>query len=109
MAAGAQYTQLDINNQVLSICRDFTVLMDRIAKENAYITQIGGVAGLRAAPFNFDGTNQDAPNIVSALSDLDQIRQIAGNPDGVTGIGSILAVGKNFFASARWCRGNGWS
>lgn len=107
MAAGAQYTALDINNQALSITRDFTVLMDRILKENQFLTQIGGSAGLQAAPFSMSAT--DANNIISAFSDLAQLAGIAGNPDGVTGVGTTLPTAKNFFAFVRWCRGNGWS
>jgi len=107
MAAGAQYTALDINNQVLSICRDFTVLMDRINKQNQYLTQLGGSAALQATPFNMTAT--DANNIISAFSDLAQLAAIAGNPDGVTGVGTTLVTAKNFYAFVRWCRGNTWS
>lgn len=106
MAAGAQYTQQDINNQVLSICRDFTTLAQRIVAQNQFFNQIGGAAVLQSA---YGFTETDANNIIGAVFDLNALMAIAGPTDGVSGNGQALAQGRNFFALVRWCRGNGWS
>jgi hypothetical protein len=71
--ASAALTKAQLDGQIGSILTTLDSVMNQIQAMNAFLaTQ--GAAGLEAAPLSYDTTA--APDIISAFSDLDTLRQV---------------------------------
>lgn len=98
MSAGATIGLLDINQRAYQLSLGLHQMFRQIEDFNQYLSQNGGATFLEGAPYNMSQT--DAGNIISAFSDLDQLRQLY---EGT----ATLTADKDFRAYARWLWGFG--
>lgn len=73
MAAGIILGPGDVNQMVGGTARDLNNIMLRVQAVQSVLVTIGS-AGLQAAPFNF--SSGDSANILSAMGDMDFLRQV---------------------------------